>query len=166
MMKEYLIKGNLGIIVFLLIALIVNGCCSSSSSDKKNSDAKYGIQESELYAWVNLMPGSKARFHVTGDVKIEKKGEIDLNEVQFREVSVYQDDKLLYSFQPALRDKEKSGQGKDSLESRYLKFSDAGGFELDSRLKMDHPVKLKFHFVLGTESYFYSSKVINIEKVY
>ncbi|MGE5410142.1 MAG: hypothetical protein ACM3MI_04210 [Clostridiales bacterium] len=166
MMKEYLIKGNLGIIVFLLTLLLFNGCGSSSSSDKKNSDAKYSIKESELYAWVNLMPGSKAKFHVTGDVKIEKKGEIDLNEVQFIEVSVYQDDKLLYSFQPGLRDKGKSGAVKDSLESRHLKFSDTGGFEIDSRLKMDQPVKLKFHFTLGTESYFYSSKVINIEKVY
>lgn len=149
-----------------ILLLIIPALLMSCSSTKQNSSTgRYAVADSNLYAWVNLMPGSRPRFHITGDVEIHGEEEVQLDSIIFKEVKVSQNNDNFYSFRPTIDLKTAETKNKNS-KIRSIHFSDGRGYEIGSMFNFGKPVKLQFVFSYKTELFIYNTREVKVEKVY
>jgi hypothetical protein len=156
-------KVFLKVLVLFVLAMLLSTCSSSKMAKKSE---KYVVSDTNLYAWVNLMPGGKPKFHISGDLNLIKTGDISPDSVDLREVTVLQNSNMFYRFTPIIDDKMKRQDENISSEILHIHFTDGKGFVIEPEFNMDQPVIVQFHFFYGRESYIYNSKDIKVEKVY
>lgn len=132
----------LNIILVILFGLIA---CSSEEVTKRG-EQEYKEQEvnlivNEIYSWVNLMPGSEARFHITGDLEILESDDYDLNLINLVSVIVYHDSKVIYKISPVVK------EDNDGLSnSRKIKFSTIRGLMVNRELDLDKKIHVDLVF--------------------
>ena len=100
---------NLPIIlgVLVLSIFLINGCSSSLPEIKVASGEEGAIYENDLrinakqiYSWINRMPGSKARFHISGEIELLENSEYDIANTTIKKVKVIQNNATIYQFTP------------------------------------------------------------------
>ena len=106
--------------ILSLFILGINGCSSSVPEVKTVPKISEGIYKDDLrinvkkiYAWVNLMPGAKARFHITGSIELLEDSEYDLKNVTIKKINIIQSKETIYQFTP--KTKETFEQNKKSV---------------------------------------------------
>lgn len=157
-------------IVYILLLsslFLLAGCSASSKADKEHlSEDKVKPEEriEGIYAWVNLMPGGPASFHITGRIILDKKEDESIKAGSFE---IWQSGKMFYKFVPAFE----RLAGTAEVDSLYLnrsvyQFSTDSGLELVREFSPDSLVTLKAQFY--TESGEVSRQVdsIKVERVY
>lgn len=102
------------IIILFSIALFslgLVGCSSSLPEIKEVPKISEGIYEDDLrinvkqiYAWVNLMPGAKARFHLTGSIELLDDAQYDIENVTIKEINIIQNKNSIYHFTPKIEE--------------------------------------------------------------
>lgn len=155
------------LLLYLTISLLLFSCSASKkrNSDVNLSEIKYTVSDSGSYAWINLMPGGKPRFHVSGDIEIMGTGNFEQDSLKLDEIKVFQKEKFLYSFHPLMNNTELYIQQPGS-PGKKNHFSDGKGFEPDTSFTADLPVVLEYIFVSRGNSFQKRSKEIKVEKVY
>jgi hypothetical protein len=73
-------------------------CCPSIEQAAISTNVKI----ERVNAWLNLMPGSNSKFHLTGEVIIESKIPLNVVKSIFQSIKVLQNDIELYSFAPKI----------------------------------------------------------------
>ena len=98
-------------IAFLFIVFI-NGCSSSLPEVKKASEGEDSIYENDvrinvkqIYSWVNRMPGSKPRFHISGELKVLEDSKYNINNITIKKIKITQFNNIVYNFTPKLDSK-------------------------------------------------------------
>ena len=91
------IRRKIFAISTIVIILFIVGC-SSQLPEIKKIDKVSNIYENNLrvnikkvYAWINLMPGDKPRFHITGSVELFEDSKYELE----KDVLATEDDKII-----------------------------------------------------------------------
>ena len=97
--------------VLTLFILGITGCSSSVPEVKRVPKISEGIYKDDLrinvkqiYAWVNLMPGAKARFHLTGSIELLDDSAYDLENVTIKEINIVQNKNSIYHFTPKIEE--------------------------------------------------------------
>lgn len=97
--------------VLTLFILGITGCSSSVPEIKTVPKISEGIYKDDLrinvkqiYAWVNLMPGAKARFHLTGSIELLDDSKYDLENVTIKEINIVQNKNSIYHFTPKIEE--------------------------------------------------------------
>lgn len=102
------------VISFILILFIFGlvGCSSSVPEIRTITKISEGIYKDDLrinikkiYAWVNLMPGAKPRFHITGSIELLEDSEYDLENVKIKKIIIVQNKNSIYQFTPKMEEK-------------------------------------------------------------
>ena len=129
------------IILFLLL-FILTGC---SGSQLGSNDLKLEIITQQINSWVNLMPGSKPSFFISGSIKIKNNEDAFIDSVQLLKCEVLQEGKTLYELHPNLRSSvsiiDPMNPGTDRIFTLYL----PTGTPIKKELNLDKPVSIDLY---------------------
>lgn len=158
-------------LIFILLSVIVLFSCSSSEKSVKEDDKveldELEVQEvrleiNSLNSWINLMPGAESKFHISGELRVERNYKYDLKFITINKIVVSQDNQQIYSIVPLVQvDYELSSES-----GKYLRFSTVRGLSRDPRLDINKPVEFEIIFDDGNETYSYNLENVEINKVY
>ncbi len=162
---------RLKIVLLAVVAVFIYSCSSSDSVKEKEVGAEK-LDEMELQevrldikiisAWINLMPNTDSKFHVSGEVSVKENFKYDLNFMSIAKINISQNDEQIYSIIPTVQ-----VDGNLSTEnSKYFRFSTIRGLSRDPRLIINDPVEFDLVFDDGNDEYTYYINNVEIKKVY
>ncbi len=155
-----------------MLTLVLLFACSTSEKTRKETKSKEELKEiftqevradfTELNVWVNLMPNSPNRFHISGIVKVSENFKYDINFIKLQDIVVQQNQKIIYNISPVVQlDPELSGE-----KIKIFRFSTTRGLEITPDLDIDKTCNLEFLFIDGSEVYPYLVDNVAIMKTY
>jgi len=165
------LRKEIKIILVVLLAVFLFSCTSEKKTMKdgvKETDeltsVELNVKFNEIYSWINLMPGPKAkpRFHITGELEVYESGAYEIDKLNLTQINIYQNSEVVYSIKPEVRQDEKLSNDK----MRFLIFSTIRGLLITEKLNTNIPVDAKFIFEYDDNMYSYFVKDVKIEKAY
>jgi hypothetical protein len=109
------------LILLFILLVILTGC---SGSQSETNDLKLDIVTQQINSWVNLMPGSKPSFFISGSLKIKNNEHAVLDTVKLLKCEVLQEGKTIYELHPDLRSSvsimDPMSPGNDRIYTIYL----------------------------------------------
>ncbi len=146
------------IISFLILVLTIGSCSSSGELSMIENQ----IESSNIYSWVNLMPGGDPKFHITGDLVFKENSDFDINESKLEAVKIYQNDRMIFLIKPNVKI-----EIKPDYENKFdLIFSSLYGYELVPDFNYNNLIDVELIFKEDGESYSYIVKNNKVDKVY
>ncbi len=160
-------KKQLLIFTFILSSLcFLNSCSSSLPEIKEVPDEESSIYENNLrintkqiYSWINRMPGSKARFHVSGELELLENSEFDITTTKISKIKILQGGTEVYQFTPKYEIKEESG-------SRTITFSTIRGLLVSLMLDANETIDIKILLSDSTNNVEFIIPKVDIEEVH
>ncbi len=143
---------NIGILILLIIFA---GCSAISGI----SDIKEEIEFSEIYSWVNLMPGGDPKFHITGDVEFIDDSNFDLQNHELEAIKIYQNNRMIYLIKPNVKIEKVEGKGR-------LIFNSSQGYKVVPDFNYENPINVELIFKADGENYSYFIENHRVDKVY
>ncbi len=152
------------ILVFFLSLLVYQ--CSSSLPEVKTVDSaeetiyknNLRINSKQIYCWVNKMPGSKARFHVSGELELLDNSDYEIENTSIEMVEIIQNDETIYQFTPKVRE-EMHDNGKKII------FSTIRGLLLTLALDSKKSIDVKIFLSDSANEIKYIIPKVKIEEV-
>ncbi|MBN1301057.1 MAG: hypothetical protein JW995_07550 [Melioribacteraceae bacterium] len=150
----------------LLLAFII-GCSSAEKSTKKVELEELFKQEvmlniGEVNAWINLMPYSETRFHISGVVEVHDKPDYNFNYIKLETVDVIQDDEVVFQIKPT----SQISDSESDLRIKVIRFSTIKGVLMNPQLDPDLPVNLVLDFYDGNNHLKYFIEKVDVETTY
>jgi hypothetical protein len=109
------------LIILFLLPVILIGC---SGSQSEANDLKLDIIARQINSWINLMPGNKPSFFISGSLKIKNNEYVVIDSVKLLKCEVLQEGKTLYELHPELRSSvsimDPMNPGSDRIFTLYL----------------------------------------------
>lgn len=149
-------------IVFITVIALVK--CSSSVQQKEIGEIEPEITNKEeihlnvksIYSWINAMPGSKPRFHVTGELEILESSNYNIDKIKIVKVTILQEQKMIFIFRPKIIEES-------NKDSKTLTFSTIRGLLVNAALDQKKAIDIVFDFDDGSTEIKYVIKDVNIE---
>ena len=106
-------KNNLIRILNIVIGLVFfEGCSSSLPEVNKIAEVEESIYENDvrinvkqIFSWVNRMPGSKPRFHISGELEVLEDSKYNINNIIIKKIKIIQFNNVVYNFTPKVESK-------------------------------------------------------------
>ncbi|MDO8549967.1 MAG: hypothetical protein Q7S39_07455 [Ignavibacteria bacterium] len=147
------------------VSLFLN-CCGTvkTQADQLN----ISINHSDIYSWLNLMPGGPPSFHITGNLTIKNEESYEIKELNLNEIILTQQDIPLYHFEPLLEpvNENISGKNLEAGEEKEFRFGVKSGLEVKPELDSEKPITARLVFNSGEKIFEYVIYNIQIEKAY
>lgn len=160
-------KNN--IIFLIIVSIVIAGCASTEKVTKKTVEKKetkkvevtedVNLELDKNICWVNLMPGSDSKFHISGKVILLKGEDYDNNSAILKFVKVLQGNKELYYIMPKVIN---SVEG----ENVNITYSTIKGLSINDELNTKKPVDFELIFNEGKEELKYRINNILVEEVH
>ncbi|MCP5062499.1 MAG: hypothetical protein GY936_08555 [Ignavibacteriae bacterium] len=160
---------KLKIILFLGIITFLVWNCSSSKIEKVDDEIKVipkielirdvNLNIEKTLSWVNLMPGSKPKFHISGNVNLLNGEGYNLENTKLKFVKVFQFGKEMYFVIPKVRVENKN----DSVK---IMFSTLRGLSVNKELNMNKNVMFEFIFNNGMDDFIYQINDVELQEVH
>ncbi len=154
------------IISVFLLGLLVLSCSESKETEKTEVKTKkifiqqVNLNLEEIHCWLNLMPGGKATFNVSGKLKILFSTKYDYRTMVLSNISVFQNGSEIYLIKPTVENLTENDLGKE------IAFSTIRGVGIVPQLNPEKKVSLKLIFKDGSDSFTYVIENVTIEKVH
>jgi hypothetical protein len=159
------IRRKIFAISTIVIILFIVGC-SSQLPEIKKIDKVSNIYENNLrvnikkvYAWINLMPGDKPRFHITGSVELFEDSKYELENVKIRKMNIIQSGNIIYNINPTVEE-EITGNKK------VFTFSTIRGLLYTSILEREKSIDVELLFDDSAADFKYLIPNIKMEEVH
>jgi hypothetical protein len=147
----------------LFLFTILIGCSSSLQS---TNDLKLEIVNHQIDSWVNLMPGSKPSFFISGSINIRNNEESNIDSVRLIKCEVLQEGNKLYELHPDLRSSvwnmDPLQPGTDRLFTLYLQ----SGTPIKKELKFEKPITVSLYLSALNRMNHYNIDSIYVMKTY
>ena len=147
----------------LLLILILIGC---SGSQSVSNELKLEITSHEINSWVNLMPGSKPSFFISGSINIRNNEDSYIDSIHLQKCEVLQEGNKLYELHPDLRNSvwnmDPMKPGTDRLFTLYLQT----GTPIKKELNLDKPVSISLYLSALNKVTYYKIDSIYVMKTY
>jgi len=153
----------------IIIVLLLSSC--SSEIIQRQQDESTDLDEllvqdlkldiNEVYSWVNLMPGSDPRFHITGDINLLESIKYDFKFVKLVSIIIYHDNIEIYRIAPVIQEDDAI-----DAKAKNIKFSTITGLLVKRDLKLDETINIDLVFNEGSSELIYKLDNIIINKVY
>ncbi len=143
-----------------MIAIMLQGCCASKAAV---DEIKLTVQFTDVYCWLNLMPGGPGSFHITGEYSVKNNEPTDFSDVTISRIKVIQGGNELYSFRPA---GEFESITLNSNEERTNKFFVRDHLKINPDLDSERNIDVLFEFTADGKVFCVTEENIRIEKAY
>ena len=155
------------ILYFTFISLLLWNC---STKEIIKEEVEIVLPKTELVkevnltvekniSWVNLMPGSKSKFHISGKFKLFKSDDYSIENIKLKYVKVYQSGKEVYFVKPKVRVEDKG-------DIKQIMFSTLRGLSINKELNTKQNVMFEFIFNDATSDFIYQIKDVELQEVY
>jgi hypothetical protein len=152
------------ILIYLFPLLFILTGCSGSQSGANELKLEIIIQQ--INSWVNLMPGSKPSFYISGLIKIKNNENALIDSVKLLKCMVFQDGKMLYELHPDLRSSashmDPMNPGNDRIFTLYF----PTGTPIKKELNLEKPVSIGFYLSALSKTKEYKIDSIHVMKIY
>lgn len=156
-------------VYFIIIIILFLYSCSSeiSRKDYEITDLDelliqdLNLNVNEIYSWVNLMPGSESRFHITGDIDLLESIKYDIKFVKLVSVIIYHNNIEIYRISPVIQEDDT-----EETSSKNIKFSTIKGLLFNRELNIDQNINIDLVFNEGSSELIYKLDNIKINKAY
>jgi hypothetical protein len=158
---------RLNFVVLVILILFVSACASSKETPKLEKKKKETIEtfENEVklsidknISWVNLMPGSNPKFHISGKISLLKSNSYNFQNAELRLVKVYQSGREIYFIKPKVIE-----ETEDNI--KHITYSTISGLSLNRDFELNKPVDFELIFYEDNEELKYRIKDIKVEEV-
>lgn len=122
---------------------------------KIKNDLELNVEKT--YCWINSMPGSQPKFHISGKFAIPKSENADIADIKLMYVKVFQDSKEIYYIQPKII----QNLANNSLEITY---STIQGLLVKRELNKKNKLTVELIFSLNDNEYKYFIQNVIIEE--
>lgn len=133
-------KGKL-IPIFLFLVILV-GC---SGSQSENKDLKIEIITQHIDSWVNLMPGSKHSFFISGLIKIRNNENVVFDTVKLLKCEILQEGQVLYELHPDFRSSASQWKPMNPDSAGIFTISLPAGTQIKKDLIFEKPVSIDLY---------------------
>jgi len=151
--------------IILLVILLIISC---TSSEKANVELSLEVVNTEINAWLNLMPGvSPGKFHLTGDVSLQNLSDEEIKSISLDNITVYSSEEVIYSFKPYFTPRKRGGNFilKTGMV-KVFRFGMEEGLKIDERLGKNKFININFNFISDKGSYPYSIDSVKVQEAY
>lgn len=156
-------------VLYLLVLLFLLWNCSTTKIEKGESVVKelpktelikdVNLNVEKTISWVNLMPGSKPKFHISGKVNLLKGSGYKLWNTNLKYVKVFQKGKEFYFIKPKVRVETKN-------DSSKILFSTLRGLSINQDLNTKQNVMFELIFNNGSYDLMYQIKDVELQEVH
>jgi hypothetical protein len=147
----------------LLFLAALTGC---SGSRQSVDDLKLEIVNHQIDSWVNLMPGSKPSFFISGSINIRNNEESFIDSVRLLKCVVLQENNKLYELHPDFRNSvwnmDPMQPGTDRVFTLYLQT----GTPIRKELNFEKPVAISIYLSALNKISHYKIDSIYVMKTY
>jgi hypothetical protein len=154
------------ILSVFILSIIINGCSSSLPEIKKVASTESSIYDNDLrintkqiYSWINRMPGSKARFHISGELELLENSKYDVANTTIKKVKIIQNNTTIYQFTP-------KSEIKMENEIRVILFSTIRGLLVSTILESDKTIDVEIQLSDSANDFSYIITEVNIEEAH
>lgn len=155
--------------VFLITLISLFAACSASEESAKRNSENYSevkkftnevnLDVGKNVSWINSMPGSQPKFHVSGKVNLLHGNDYDPNEMDLMYIKIYQGAEELYYIIPKVIDRLEN-------EVKSFTFSTIKGLSINEKLDREKPVMFELIFMQDKSEYKYRINNVTIEEVF
>ena len=154
-------------ILYLVLIIIVFGCSSTEKTvkrDVENYDQvrkfknELNLDIVESVSWVNLMPGTSPKFHVSGKLTLLKGENYSNDTTELKYIKIYQSGEELYYIMPKVI-KNKEG------DVNTFTYSTIKGLSIKDQLKTKEPVVFELIFLDNKEEFKFRINDVQVEEV-
>ncbi|MDA3861717.1 MAG: hypothetical protein PF445_10860 [Melioribacteraceae bacterium] len=154
------------ILSVFILSIIINGCSSSLPEIKKVASTESSIYDNDLrintkqiYSWINRMPGSKARFHISGELELLENSKYDVANTTIKKVKIIQNNTTIYQFTP-------KSEIKMENEIRVILFSTIRGLLVSTIFDSDKSIDVEIQLSDSANDFSYIITEVNIEEAH
>ena len=155
--------------VFFIILLSLFAACSVPEESVKRNTENYAevkkfVNEVNLdidqnVSWINSMPGSQPKFHVSGNVALLEGEDYDQNEMELKYIKIYQgNDEIYYIIPKVVENKE--------INKKNFTYSTIKGLAIDDKLNPKEPVMFELIFIQNKKEFRYRINNVKIDEVF
>lgn len=137
-MKKYYVVS------FVWISFFLTAC--GTAQDNANY-LKELITISDVSSWLNLMPGGKGSFHISGEYSFNVSDII--NNPSLRKINVSIEQKFIYSVLPEVKNKFNEDDVNRNIDNTIMQFFTKPGLNIDERLLSTNRINLEFIFEIN-----------------
>lgn len=141
----------------LIIPFLFWGCSSLQSKGNK-----FLHELSDIYTWINLMPGGTPGFHITGRLDIYSLDDVSIPSIASMNIVVTQNGRTLFEFTPGY---EYSTKKKDGVTAHLFNFHTLKRLPV-TKLDIEKDISIKCIFLIDDVEYSTVKDSIIINKVY
>ena len=127
--------------LFILPSILI-GC---SGSQPEVYELKLEIISQQINSWVNLMPGSKPSFFISGSIKIKNNEYVVIDSIKLLKCEIIQEGITLYNLHPDLRSSvsaiDPMNSGSDRIFTLYL----PTGTTIKKELNLEEPISIDLY---------------------
>jgi hypothetical protein len=155
------------VFIAFVIAVLLWSCSTTKVETTKKTEkvlTKQLVHDVNLFveknvSWVNLMPGAKPKFHISGKISLLKGKNYNIKSTTLKFIKVFQNGKEIYFIKPKIREEIKDN------EKNYL-FSTISGLSIVKELDTKKKVDFEFIFMDGKKDLIYQIKNVELQEVH
>ena len=153
---------KLSLLFKVLPLFLLLGC---SASQTVSNDIKMEIKTRKMESWVNLMPGSKQSFFISGELIIESKESAFLDSVHLLKCEISQQSKLLYELHP---DFQIVNINMDlvNADGRLVFINLSSGVPIKKELNLEKSISMEIYLTAINKVYHHRIDSVNVAKAY
>jgi hypothetical protein len=154
--------------IFSIMVIFQFGCSTTEEATKKNEETKrepirkfvneVNLDIEKNVSWVNLMPGTEPKFHVSGKLTLLNGENYNNKSTILKYIKIYQEGEELYYILPKVVVEEVDG------EKTFI-YSTIKGLSINKNLNTKEPVLFELIFMDGKEEFKYKIDNITVEEV-
>ncbi len=110
-------------------------------------------------SWVNLMPGAKPKFHISGKINLLKGDGYNIKTTFLKYIKVFQDGKEIYFIKPKIREINRGN-------IKHYVYSTISGLSIVKELNTKKNVDFEFVFKDGNKELLYQVKNVELQEVH
>lgn len=159
---------NIKFLFFIILIILFAACSTPEESVKRNTENytevkkfvnEVNLQVDQNVSWINRMPGSQPKFHVSGKVELLQDDDYDQNEIELKYIKIYQGNTEVYYIIPKVIERVE-------IDRKIFTYSTIKGLSLNDKLKSDQPVMFELIFMEDKSELKYRINNIKIEEVF
>ncbi|MCB0746975.1 MAG: hypothetical protein KDC90_05865 [Ignavibacteriae bacterium] len=153
-------------IIIILLSIFLASCSTTEVTKtekpvqkivkKYTNDVELNVEKT--ISWVNLMPGTLPKFHVSGKFTLLKNKDYDLEKTKLKFIKIYQDEKEFYFIQPKVLEEI-------SDESKVITYSTIQGLSINKDLNQKKGITFELVFKEGNSELKYYVENVKVEEV-
>lgn len=158
------IKYCISCVIIIILFFMYEGC---SSNIIRSSKMNLTIKIKNEYAWLNLMPGSNAAFHIKGNLDITNTGQDTVRDLKLKEMKIYRDSSLIYTVNPDFRNTGSTGDfDLPPMVEKHFSFQLPNGIRINKEIGSGQPIDVLFIFKSDGSEFEYIVNKVKVDKVY